>query len=142
MPQHRFLALTEHLPRHYIGVVFHGRDDDLVPLFHPRSRFPSFQGGGRGGLLPKGESQRIEAVRRALGEDDLVAALRSDELCYGLSCLFVFHRRYLAQMMHAAVDIAVPVAVSLSDSVYHRLRLLARSGVVKVHQRTSVNGLL
>ena len=44
--------------------------------------------------------------------------------------------------MNPAVDIAVPPAISLSNGIYHRLRLLARSSVVEVHQRTPVYRLV
>jgi hypothetical protein len=40
---------------------------------------------------------------------------------------------YLAKMMYASVDVAVPMGVSLCDGIYHRLRLLARSGIIQVH---------
>ena len=124
MPQHRFLALTEHLPRYNVGMVLYGRYDNLVALVNES--------------LTERESQGIETVRRAFREDDLVATLRSDERCHSFSRLLMFHRCYLAQMMHAAVDIAVPMGVSLRDGIYHRLRLLARSGIIQVHQGASV----
>ena len=51
---------------------------------------------------------------------------------HGLPRCLVVGGSYLAQMVHAAVDIAVPMAVRLGDSVHHNLRLLARCRIIKI----------
>ncbi len=42
--------------------------------------------------LAERESQGIDAVRRAFGEDDLVGTLGTDERCHSFSRLLVLHR--------------------------------------------------
>ena len=98
MAQHGFLALTEHLPGNDVRMVFQTAYNNLIPFANKR--------------FSKGESQGIEAVGRSLREDDLIATLCPDEIRHFLPCLFVLTRRYLTQMMHSAVDIAVPMGVS------------------------------
>jgi hypothetical protein len=99
-------------------VVLYGGDDDFIALLYTR--------------LAERKSQRIDTVRRAFGEDDFVTALRSDKFRHGLACLLVVASRHLAQVMHAAVDIAVPMGISLSDGIYHRLRFLACSRIIEI----------
>ena len=124
MPQYGFLTRTEHLPRHDIGMVFHGTHDNLVALMDAG--------------LSKTKRQGVNTIRRALGEDNLVTTLRADECSHGLTRLLVFHRRYLAQVVHSPVDITVPPAIRLLYGVYHHLRLLTRRGIIQIHQLPSV----
>ena len=56
----------------------------------------------------------------------------------GGTCFFMFLRCHLAQMVYAAVDIAVPSAVCFYNSIHHRLRLLTRCRIVQIHQLASV----
>jgi hypothetical protein len=81
----------------------------------------------------KGESECVQAVGRTFGEDNLIGTVRSDESSYRFARFLMLHRSHLAQMMHAAMDITVPVAVCFHDRLYHSLWLLARSSVVEVH---------
>ena len=82
MPQHRLLALTEHLPGYDVRMVLQPAHDDLIPF---------------GDIsFSKGEGECIQTIRRAFREHDLIAALRSDERSHSFPGLFVFHRCYLA----------------------------------------------
>ena len=84
--------------------------------------------------ITKTASQHIETVGSAFGEDNLFGGLGVNELGDFLARLLVFLRCHLAEVVHAAVDIGIPMAVCLSNSVYHRLWFLRRGSIIQIHQ--------
>ena len=121
----RLFAAAEHLPRYNVRVVLQCAHDDFISLTHKR--------------LAKGESEHVEGVGSAFGEDDFFGRPRVQEVRHGLARPLVVLRRYLAQVVHTAVDVRIPMGVRLHDGVQHHLRLLARRRVIQIYQALAVH---
>ena len=55
-----------------------------------------------------------------------------EEICNALSCRFVMLCGYLAEMVYSAVDIGIPVSISVYDSIQDRLRFLRSGRIIKI----------
>ena len=64
------------------------------------------------------------------------------EIRHGLARLLVVLGRHLAQMVHTAVDIRIPMCVRLHDGVQHHLRLLTRCCIIQIYQALAVHLLV
>src|SRR5262249_41309229 len=80
----------------------------------------------------------VDAFGRAARVNDLMRLGRVDEPLNPDARVFVFARRQLAQIMHAAMDVGVLRGVVVIDRVDHGLRLLRGRGAVQIDQRASV----
>src|SRR5438552_18718859 len=73
--QHGALALPQEMPRHDIGMMLHDAEHDLIARLY----------AGR----EKSGSDQIDRFRAALGEDDLILAVRIEETLHPPAGLFV-----------------------------------------------------
>ena len=121
----RPLLLADHLPGHDVGVVLHGRDDDLV---------------ARPQVLPAvALGHQIDPLGGPTGEDDLPIVRRVQELPHAGAPALVRLGRHLAEEMDPTVHVGVLLRVVAHQGVQDRLRLLGGGGVVQVHQRLPVD---
>ncbi len=95
--QDRAGGVAEHLPRHDVGVVLHVGDENLVA--RPERRAAEAVG------------DEVDGLRRAAGEDGLAAHERAEEDVDLVAGLLVEVRGALAQVVDAAVDVRVVLAV-------------------------------
>ena len=65
-----------------------------------------------------------------------------EEVCHSLARLLVVLRRHLAQVVHTAVDIRIPMGISLHDGIQHHLRLLTRCCIIQIYQAFAVHLLV
>ena len=105
-------------------MMLYSADDDLITLLDIRLSVDLH--------LADGESQSIDAIRRSFGKNDLFCTLGAYEIRYCLPSFFMVSGSYLTQMMHPAVDIAVPMGIRLGDGIYHCLRFLACSRIIEI----------
>jgi hypothetical protein len=83
----------------------------------------------------------IDAVGRALRQNDRLRIRRVDERRRLAARTFIQRRRTLAQKMRGTMDVRVRVAVVLVHRVENNLRLLARVGAVEIDERLAVHTL-
>ena len=122
------LFFAQHLPRHDVGVVLHGGDDDLVALFDV--------------LAAPGTGDQVDAFGGAADEDQLVGGRGIQEMPGLDARLFVGRGGALAQFVHAAMDVGAIHLVEMADGVDHHGGLLRGGGAIQVDQRLAVNRLL
>ena len=116
---------AEQLPRHDIGMMLHGADQDLVALFQPAA--------------PVALRNEIDCLRSAAHEYDLFPGSGVDEASHALAGRLVGLGGTLAQDMHATVNIGVVALVVLGLRGDDRARLLRRRRVVEIHQRLAAH---
>ena len=118
------LLLDEDLPRHEVGVVLHlGQDDDVAA----------------GDVLPAPRVRHeVDRLGRVAAEDDLVAVRGVDEAGDARPGRFVGRGRALADLVDAAVDVGVVLAVVGVHRLDDGERLLAGGGRVEVDERAAV----
>mmetsp|Transcript_136 Transcript_136/g.304 ORF Transcript_136/g.304 Transcript_136/m.304 type:complete len:387 (-) Transcript_136:213-1373(-) len=126
----RTQALGEHLPRDDVAVVLHGGDDDL------RGTGAVF---GHQEAVAQGPREKVEALRRAAREHDLLAARGADQLGHGVAGILVGRGRGLAEEVGSAVDVGVHRVVIPAEGVDDLARFLGRRGAVQVYQRFVVS---
>ena len=112
--------LTEHLPRNDVGVVFHPRDEDLVPFGDVR--------------IAPGRRHEVHRLGGPACEDDLFNAARIHELLDRLAGAFPHRGRFGTDSMSAAVHIRVVHRIVAVDRVDHHPRFLRRRRIVQIHQ--------
>ena len=120
--------LAQDLPRHDVGVVLHGGDDDLVPRREERP--------------PVALRHQVDPLGGTPDEDDLPGVCGMEEARYRATGVLVRGRRPFAQEVHAPMDVGVLRGVVPLDRVDHDPRLLAGGRVVEIHQRLAVHPLL
>ena len=64
------------------------------------------------------------------------------EVRHGLARLLVVLRRHLAQMVHTAVDVCIPMGIGFHDGIQHHLRLLTRCCIIQIYQALAVHLLV
>ena len=118
------------LPRHQVGMVFQGADDDLVAGLDDRGL------GSRGRQAMR---HQVERVGRTRGEDQFVCGTRADKTLEGAAGLVEGIGGALAQRVHAAVDVGPVVPLEMALGILDRQRRLRGGGVVQVGQRCAVD---
>ena len=122
----RVLLLDQELPRDEVSVMLHlGQDDDIATgdvLAAPRIR------------------HEVDRLGRVAGEHDLVPIRGVDEPRDARSGRFICRGGALADLVDAAMDVGVVLAVVGVHRIDHGLRLLARGRRVEVDQRLPVRG--
>ena len=99
--------LAQHLPRHDVRVMLEPRQQHLVARLQRRP--------------PVALRHEVDAVGRALGQDDRRARRRVDERAPPWRARPRTARRALAQQMRGAMDVGVGVAVVVVHRREHRL---------------------
>ena len=64
------------------------------------------------------------------------------EVRHSLARLLVVLRRHLAQVVHTAVDVRIPMGIGFHDGIQHHLRLLTRCRVIQIYQALAVHLLV
>jgi hypothetical protein len=105
-------------------MMLHDREHDLIALSDLESRAVGDQ------------IDRLCGVAR---EDDLVGRFRIHEGTHPLAGALEILRRRIRQIMQAAMDIGVFVAVGVGDRIDDLARLLGGSGIVEIDQRLAVD---
>ena len=114
--------LSEHLPRHDVGVVLHLRQNDGVALDEV-------------GPTPS-MSNEVDAFCCAAGDDDLVCV---EALLEFASAGFVAFGRLSGQGVDGSVDVGVGLGVVIVHGVEDHLWLLGGRSVVEVDERVAVH---
>ena len=118
----------EDLPRHEIAVVLHLREEDDVALAEKRAA--------------PGLRHEVNRLRGSASEDDLFLAGRVEEAGDPLARAFVLLRGAGAQLVHAAMDVAVVALVVPRERLDDGARLLRSGGVIEIDQRLVVDLLV
>ncbi len=126
--QHRADLLAQQLPRHDVGVMFEGADQDLIA---------GLEAGAQEALR-----DQVHCFGRAANEDDLFRVARIDEATNRLACAFISVGRALAQRVNATMHVGMIVLVVTRDRLDDGLRPLTRRRVVQIHQRFAVHRLM
>ena len=116
MPDHNASLHGLHLPRHDVRVVLHVGNQHLVARLHLR--------------LAEGSRHKVDGLRRAASEDNLVGATGVDELTDALAGRLVQLGSFLRKVMHAAMHVGVDVQILVAHSIEHGERLLRGSSIV------------
>ena len=119
-------ALAGALPRHDVGVVFERGQQHAVARFEDE--------------FAQGACQQVECFGGAFGVDDFFGARGVDEAGGLRAHGVVAGAQLLGEVVHAAVDVAVVVAVAVVHCFDDRQRFLRAGGVVEVGQRFAVDG--
>ena len=120
-------------------MVFHSGDQHFWLRVCVDSPLPPSQ---RGKQVFKRSRQQVQRLGGASGEDDFFGFLCVDEIRYGLAGVFVCLGRFLAQIMHTSVDVAVLVQIIVALALNDAQRFLRGGGIVEIDQRLSVNLLV
>ncbi len=127
-PKRRAPLLTQELPRHDVGVVFHRRHHHFVP--------------GRDPGTPKAPRYQVDRVGGPANEDDFARVRGAEQARDRVAPRLVGARRPFRQFVDAAVDVGVVVRVEVRHRVDHRLRLLGAGGAVEKDERPAVDLLV
>ena len=122
--QNHALGLTQEMPRHDIGVMFHHRQNDLVAFNQP--------------LTERGRDQ-IDRLGRALGEDNLIDRPSVDQLGDAAAGGFIGLGGFVGEAVQAAVDVGIGRFHHPAHRLDHRPRLLRRGRTVQIDQRLAVD---
>ncbi len=126
--EHGTSLLAHHLPRHDVGMVFHGRQNDLVARLQPRPR--------------EALRHEVDGLGRAAREDDLFGMARIEQMLDLDPRILERLGRLLRQGVHAAMDVRVEVPVVVGFGRDHHLRFLRGGSVVEIDQLLAVHALL
>ena len=126
--QFRPLPFASQLPGHYVAVMLHSRNHNLIALLQK--------------ALPERRCHKVDALGRAACKHYLVAVTGVDELLHRTPRLLILLGGLGRQIVRPAVYVAVQRLVIAAQGVYHRLRLLRRRCVVEVHQRLAIHLLV
>mmetsp|Transcript_385 Transcript_385/g.955 ORF Transcript_385/g.955 Transcript_385/m.955 type:complete len:231 (+) Transcript_385:669-1361(+) len=121
VPQLHAVLLRKQLPRHDIAVVLGNAENDGVALLQL--------------TCAVGKRHEVDGLRRVARPDHLARRRRVDEACDRCARFLKGVRRARAERVHTAVNVRVVVRVVVSHGVDDARRLLARRGVVEVHER-------
>ncbi len=124
----RAALLAQQLPGDDVGVVLHGRDQDLVAGLEPRA--------------DKARGDQVDALGGRSGEDDLSAVGGADVALDRGPGPLEGDGRALRQQVDAAVDVRAVALVEGAHRIDHRPRFLGGGGVVEVDQRLAVRLLV
>ena len=119
-PQRGSRQFAGQLPWNNIGVMFHARHYHLV--------------AGLEESTAKGRRHEIDALRRAAGEDNLVAATGIDESLHLTTHALVPLRSLSRQIVGAAVNVAVKCQVVVGQRFNHCTWFLGGGGIVQINQ--------
>src|SRR6185312_99150 len=123
--QLRALFIAENLPGHDVGVVLHGRDQDLVTAAHVDS--------------PVSLRHQVDSLGSATNKNEFFYIRRIDEAAHRLACTIMLRRRELREKVNAAMNVGIFLFVIARDRVDDRSRLLRCSSVIEVDQFFSTN---
>ena len=126
--QCRVFFFCQQLPRHDIGVMFQHRRDDFIAL------------------LDIGSAPRIGHKVDRFGciacIDYFAVRFGVDELLDLFARAFVAFRRFFRQIVHAAMNIRIELAIIFVERVDHHFRFLRCGGAIEIDERLAVNELL
>ena len=109
-----------HPPGQHVAVMLQDGNQDLIALFqHHRC---------------EAVGDEVQALGSVAGKDDLLRALRVDEVLHGLAAVFIGTRRALGQLIDAPERVRVGVHIELPFRVHDALRVLRGRGVVEVRE--------
>ena len=121
----RALLRRQPLPGDEVRVVFHLREQNLVPLEYIRA--------------PPRVGNEVDRLGCVAGEDDTLGRGRVDELRDLRAGLFVGGRRFFAEAVDSPVDVRVVVLVVVDERVDHLPRLLRCRRVVQIDKRLAIH---
>ena len=119
------LAFCHELPRHDVGMMLDGGDDNLVALVYKG--------------LAKRACHEVDGFGRAAGEDNLFAASRIEEAAHRVAGLLVELGGLLRQVVHATVHIGIDVQILVAHGIEHTQRLLRGCRIVEIDQRPAID---
>jgi hypothetical protein len=122
---HRSGLLGDELPGHDVRVVFEGGQQNFIAAMQAWARI--------------GLSHEIDGFGGAAREDDLARRAGIDECAHPLARVLEHLRRFLAQLVHAAMHIGVMQALVVVHGGDDTGRPLRGRGAVEKHQRLAVN---
>ena len=114
------------LPRHNVGVMLHDRHYHLVALVHK--------------LLAERRNDKIDALRCAACEDNLLSLGSIDKLAYGFTGSLVQVGGTLRQIMHSTMYVGISVEIFIAHGIKHTQWLLCRSRIVEIYEWAVVDG--
>ena len=123
-PQRRALLLTQHLPRHEVRVVVHGRHHHAVAGAHVGAAV--------------GAGHEVDRLRGAAREHHALRRPGVDESRQPGARRLVRFRGANREVVGPAMHVGVGGPVVLGDGVEHGLRLLGRRRVVEIDERVTV----
>ena len=110
----------KHLPGYQVGMMLHLGKDDLVASVDILSSI--------------GLCHQVYGFGGAFREDDLMCLGGIDEFLNCFPCIFIGFRRLVAQVMNAAVDIAIFLFVIAHQPVDYLTRFLGGCSVIEINQ--------
>ena len=90
----------------------------------------------------KRSGKQVQRLGGTTSEYDFTRLFGMDEICNGLSCVFVGLSRLLAQIMYPTMDVAILVQVIFTLALNDTQRLLRGGSIVEIHQRLAVDLLV
>ena len=118
-------ALTQHLPRHDVGVVLHDGEYHFVAFVEK--------------AIAQRRSHEVEAFGRAAREDDFGRRARTDEGPHAFAGLLVQVGGLLREEVDAAVHVGVDRVVFVHHGLDDAARFLRGGGVVQVDEGAAVH---
>ncbi len=112
--------LSQDVPRHEIGVVFHFSEQDAVT-------------GAQIGPPPAAGYQ-VDGLSSIAREDKLTGGGSPHKIRHPLSCGLIGRGRLFRERMYAAMDVGVLVGVEGTDRFYDLTRFLRGGGRIEVDQ--------
>ena len=109
---------ADHLPRQQVAVVLHDGHEHLIARLDVRQAVAV--------------SDKVQALGRVAGEDDLPLRACADEIAHRLARLLINIGRLDAQRIQAAQRVRIVAAVEIRHRVEHALRALGRGRVVDI----------
>ncbi len=114
--EHNAPAFGELLPGHHVGVVFHDRQDDLVPCIERLSESSCYE---------------IDRFGGAAGKHSLCWS-RANEACQRLARVFITRRRFFAECVDGAMHVGARLEIEVPFRIQHGDRLLRGCGIVQI----------
>lgn len=112
-----FMTLQQ-LPWYNIGVVFHGRENNLITIVQE--------------LVSPRAGYKVDGFGCAASKDNLVCMAGIDISLYTTPGSFMSFSSLYAEGMYAAVYVGIYAIITVGNAVYHTLWMLRCSGVIEI----------
>ena len=113
------------LPRHDIGMMFNGRNNDFITFLHE--------------ALTETGGYEVESFGCSTRENYLIRCLGIEKLAHSLAGSLMEFGGLLTEPMHSTVHIGIDVQIFFAHRIKHTKRLLRGSRIVKINEWTVIN---
>ena len=118
-------AFAEHLPGNNIGVVLHGRDNNVISGLH-RAHSPAV-------------CHEVDPFGGAAYKHNLFRRLRADKARHLTAHVLHAFGRFRAEGVYATMHGGITMAIQVRLGINNRIRFLGAGGAVQIRQRLPVN---